>query len=513
MTKSHKSGRIGKYTIIEPIVVEALNQVERALFFVKGDDDQPYLLESCSCGNVETAVFQYTPLQQDLTNHIVEIFREANHLHFVYAESNGQLLSELLAENPAAFTPEESLKLCRQLVGNLATAANHDIFHADIHPENIWVLEDKTAVLLGWCVNEFNTTRIIPKNQHSYAAPESKMGAGPTSQTAIYSLGVLLFTLLAHHPPRFDTKWDIFSPDERTQVVLLEDARSGLSSATYQLVRVCLWRQLWARHKTFADLLVAIDLAIVEESTQHSEPKRKILAFPNIQASKINIFVYGFVGISLIGLVISLLQGVFGEKPEGAVETAVPAVIELEEPTPLTPTHPITLVPTEPVVDVTRRATATVEATTKVPLSSFTPTSTETTTPEGEPTATPTREATVTSDATSTSSPTSLPTATEVEACVPIQPDGWIVYTIQPDDFLFNLASVTGTTVANIQAVNCFVTDEITIGQTIFLPNQPVVSTPTPEATGDSGSSNAGQPGSAQPTKRPRATKTPPPPP
>ena len=512
MTNSHKSARIGSYTIIEPVVPEASHPVDRVLFLVKDDDDQLYLLERCSCGNVETAVSHYTPLQQDPANQIVEIFSEANHLHFVYTGSNGRMLSDLLAENPAAFTTEESLKLCRQLVENLAASANYDIFQADVHPENIWVLEDKTAVLLGWCIDEFNTTRTIPNNQQSYAAPESKTGAGPTPQTAIYSLGVLLFTLLAHHPPRFDTKWDVFSPDERTRVILLEDSRSGLSAVTYQLVRACLWRQLWARYQTFTDLLAAIDLAIVEESTQHSEPKRKYFALPNIQASKINIFVYGFVGISLIGLVLSLLQGVFGEKSEGAVETAVPAIFE--ELATLTATHSITMVPTEPaVMDATKHSTGTAEANTKMPQSSSTPTSMKTTAPEHEPTATPTKEATVTSEATSTSSPTSLPTATEVEACVPIQPVGWIVYTIKPDNYLFNLASVTGTTVANIQAVNCLATDEITIGQTVFLPNQPVVNTPSPDATEDSGSSNAGQPGSAQPTKRPRATKTPPPPP
>jgi LysM repeat protein len=75
------------------------------------------------------------------------------------------------------------------------------------------------------------------------------------------------------------------------------------------------------------------------------------------------------------------------------------------------------------------------------------------------------------------------PTATkaiETESCS--QPEGWIVYTIQPGDTLYALSVRFGVSVQEIQQVNCMGSSTLLeVGKTIYLPQQPVSpGVPTP---------------------------------
>lgn len=87
--------------------------------------------------------------------------------------------------------------------------------------------------------------------------------------------------------------------------------------------------------------------------------------------------------------------------------------------------------------------------------------------------------------------PTPSPTAT---AFVPILPPtlcgpplGWQLYTVRPGDTLSSIARATGTTVQQLMLANCLDTDQIKIGQRLFVPRQPFptatrppILTPTP---------------------------------
>lgn len=78
---------------------------------------------------------------------------------------------------------------------------------------------------------------------------------------------------------------------------------------------------------------------------------------------------------------------------------------------------------------------------------------------------------------TATPSVTSQPSATLPAApteCVPLQPLGWISYSIQTGDTLSGLAGGTGAALEQVLLVNCIEdASRIIAGQTIFLPTQP----------------------------------------
>ncbi len=84
---------------------------------------------------------------------------------------------------------------------------------------------------------------------------------------------------------------------------------------------------------------------------------------------------------------------------------------------------------------------------------------------------------------TATFAPTLAPTL-----CGP--PLGWQLYTVRPGDTLSSIARATGTTVPQLMLANCLDTDQIKIGQRLFVPRQPFPTatrppffTPTPSPT------------------------------
>lgn len=153
-----------------------------------------------------------------------------------------------------------------------------------------------------------------------------------------------------------------------------------------------------------------------------------------------------------------------------------------------TPTPTVTLSPTQkpsstprpsatPTATFTQTPTATLTRTPS-PTATFTATARPSATPTPTATRTPSPTATPTVTLTRTPLPTRTPvpptptptwTASPIPACS--QPPGWIVYVIQRGDTLTSIASTSGTTVENLQQVNCLTNaNSITVGQTIFIP-------------------------------------------
>jgi len=86
--------------------------------------------------------------------------------------------------------------------------------------------------------------------------------------------------------------------------------------------------------------------------------------------------------------------------------------------------------------------------------------------------------------ATATPIPTAQPTAAPVgtiPGCTPYS--WWPTITVQPGDTLFGIALQVGSTVAELKQANCLSdVDTIIAGQTLYVPNSPIVApTPVPE--------------------------------
>lgn len=123
---------------------------------------------------------------------------------------------------------------------------------------------------------------------------------------------------------------------------------------------------------------------------------------------------------------------------------------------------------------------------TATPTLTFTPVSTATPSPTFTATAAPTETPTL-----------PLPSATIVltstpSVCVPVQPAGWVLYRVQPNDTVAGLASITGASVEQLLAINCLPSNlMIIIGQSLFLPSLPPASSPPVQQQQPGGNSAA----------------------
>jgi len=186
----------------------------------------------------------------------------------------GSTMADWLAEQRRAQQPSsviESLEFIKQIAQALSTAHAAGLIHHDLRPENIAVREDGTPVLIDLGIPiVLGPARMGVNGSEAemldYASPEELEGKALTRRSNVYSLGVILYELLAGHRPNLpNLPFDIFPQANTPKEEPLEDARPGMAGETYRLVRNCLWRQEWSRFETADEMITAIETAIFAE--------------------------------------------------------------------------------------------------------------------------------------------------------------------------------------------------------------------------------------------------------
>ncbi len=417
----------------------------------------------------------------------------------VMAYVPGQFLAERLesAEKPRDKTQIiAALTLVRQLSQILTVAHPSGLIHHDLRPKNIFVNEAGQPFLLDLVVpptssvSQYSDT---PPSELDYDSPEQLSGKALSGRSNIFSLGVLLYRLLAGHKPALPvSEWDIFEHQGVAREIPLNSVRTDLTEATYATVRDCLWQREWSRFETVTALTKSIDRAIKKESAPGPPPLPAWRQFLNrLLQPKARKYVVPAVILLFLLLFLFLLmrgranrQGSVTTTPDTAVlqveaDTAIPSPTDnaiSNEPT-LTPTEAQltvdeAIVPAELEVVPTFTATAspTARATAvNTAVSTLTPTVVQTFAPIPVQTAT----STATIPPSETPANTPAPAPTEV-GCIISPPFGWVRYEIQPNDSLSALSQATNTTVERLLEVNCLDTILLSVGQNIWLPFNPL---------------------------------------
>ncbi len=142
---------------------------------------------------------------------IIDIYDvgEAEDIHyFVMKYIDGETLSQKM-QREKKISPNETIHIMRQVADALDYAHQHDIIHRDIKPANVMLDEYGKPVLMDFGVarvqfeGSLTKTGTLMGTPH-YLPPELPLGKKVDGRSDIYSLGIMLYEMLAGRPPYHD---------------------------------------------------------------------------------------------------------------------------------------------------------------------------------------------------------------------------------------------------------------------------------------------------------------------
>jgi serine/threonine protein kinase/TolB-like protein len=161
--------------------------------------------------------FEHEAQSASALNHpnILTIFEfgESNGIHFMVSELvEGQTLRQRLTAGTIGIP--EALDIASQIAGALCVAHEAGIIHRDIKPENIIIRPDGLVKLLDFGIAKLAENHVLHRTRGSdltiaglvmgtlkYMSPEQARGITIDRRTDIYSLGAVLYEMLAGREP------------------------------------------------------------------------------------------------------------------------------------------------------------------------------------------------------------------------------------------------------------------------------------------------------------------------
>ncbi len=178
-----------------------------------------------------------------------------------------------LAERGKLLPTDQALAIVRQVADALAVAHRAGIVHRDLKPSNILIRADGTPVVVDLGIAavqggpRLTQTGNLIGTPH-YMSPEQVKGEPIDGRSDLYSLGVILYELLAGVRP--------FAAAESIAVLHahvyeppppLDGLRADLTPQTVQIVHTLLRKSPDERYATAEQLMAAIDQALLAEGS------------------------------------------------------------------------------------------------------------------------------------------------------------------------------------------------------------------------------------------------------
>ncbi|UCF78856.1 MAG: protein kinase [Candidatus Eiseniibacteriota bacterium] len=129
---------------------------------------------------------------------------EDERMFMVMACYEGEGLKDRIKRGPLPL--KEALEVAAQIAGGLSKAHGKGIFHRDIKPGNIILTSDGIAKILDFGLAKLEGRTVITREgttlgTAAYMSPEQARGEGVDHRSDIWSLGVVLYEMLAGRPP------------------------------------------------------------------------------------------------------------------------------------------------------------------------------------------------------------------------------------------------------------------------------------------------------------------------
>jgi tRNA A-37 threonylcarbamoyl transferase component Bud32 len=118
----------------------------------------------------------------------------------------GSVADVLFACRPAQIKLPEAIRIAAQTCRALSHAHAHGILHRDVKPRNVWLMRDGTVKLgdFGLALS-LDRTELTDEDMRAgtaaYIAPEQALGSAVSPQSDLFSLGVMLYEMVAGRRP------------------------------------------------------------------------------------------------------------------------------------------------------------------------------------------------------------------------------------------------------------------------------------------------------------------------
>jgi Tol biopolymer transport system component len=172
------------------------------------------------------------------------------------------LEGRIRADGP--LSPDETLAIARQLCAGLAAAHRRGVIHQDLKPANVLVEEGTGRAV----ITDFGIARLAeaePRGSEraarvagtpEYMAPEQAQGFPPGPAADLYSLGIILFEMLAGQPPfTAPSAGEVLMQQVTRPAPDLAALRPDVPPALRDAVRACLEKDPRRRPRNAEELL------------------------------------------------------------------------------------------------------------------------------------------------------------------------------------------------------------------------------------------------------------------
>lgn len=129
-----------------------------------------------------------------------DLLEDGERLYIVLETVQGRTLQDVM--NQGAMAPEQALNIGRQVAEALAAAHRYGLVHRDVHPRNILLAGRSRARLVNFEISRTPespaATQVLSSiTVHEYLAPEQLFRGQADARSDLYSLGMVLYRLLA----------------------------------------------------------------------------------------------------------------------------------------------------------------------------------------------------------------------------------------------------------------------------------------------------------------------------
>ncbi|HEV7842248.1 MAG TPA: serine/threonine-protein kinase [Pyrinomonadaceae bacterium] len=264
--------------------------------------------------------------------------------HFIVMEFvEGCTLSETLARE-GRFTPERAVRIASDICDVLLEAHKLGIVHRDLKPSNI-MLNDR-----GVCVLDFGVAKVLASSTEAtashattgsgiivgtprYMSPEQCLGQRVGVRSDLYSLGVILYEMLAGRPPFVDVMASVVLVKQATaQPPPLPKLREDVPRALCAVIHGLLSKQPEGRPANAASARSLLERSITQPArvVPEAEPFASTVATLETRARSMAFRIAAsFAVISALGLLLLAVgrdTGVSNDSPAQASAAARNAV-------------------------------------------------------------------------------------------------------------------------------------------------------------------------------------------